>query len=1111
MSGLLDAASPSISHQKSSQRAEPEWSEGREQEARSVDVVETEGSQQAEEVMPGVLIEAQDTTKRSKMSNPAVNGRFDDTAPYDHPKAMPEALSNGNRLTNGDHELPNGVYSKGDLMGMAQDQSPPINGVEGLLGGQLPPEIEHITFGYLPLSSLIKRLAQETFNGLNEVVNDMSEQTSSQASNYSSSGTRVQVNGANAEDASQRNVQKKLRMLEFAQQRRQQFIKTLVLSQWSRQAEQVGKCIDLKVWLDGQRRVLNDAVAWTGELKRVVEPTKLQNPDIQTALEALSLGRALWLPDLNYLPLRKMTAKELLKAFRRINTLLSVRLNIEETIPFPLRDFSIRSGRATFRVKDEFELDLSIADQDPSSQLFFVDFRFIFSPAASEIPMSQIRDQIELKVNELLRSKGLSGCFDFLHDLVLTHKLSILRQEASALARGHWSDHIRVEAVHRSVVVQYWIQRPGGRNWVEIGVRRGEEKHSNSLQGSRPVPQIALRWFRAGKEVLEPSVDLSLGDLSLAYILEQVIAKHTSSIFAETTRALRAEALYGERVLKLKQNSSVKEPTEASLLIQLTPSKAIKIVQEPVTGRFAVLPASQLNMRMERDLNRLASPATEATSRIANLRCVSVQSEFDEHARCAGWEPVRSLHLDREVMQRFFPDKTLRISFFRKKAWAPGWVLALTTSLMGDATWIVQTIDQNPTTENAGASVKSGPALRAALKIPSKALRALLVDPSFENLANIERVLVGMISQYLNTRHLTMEGIPHKLDPFIAARPDMRTARLCIRFPAPSSGWETGTPPPVSKACRNDMIALDYHGIDPPSSSGIHIAAARIHRGIAGIKSLAASLSSTLAFHPRSGAFAFRLITPVGTTTIPGLLDRLSTVERLFQCLSIIQHRRLVCEIISLTRLSFTYHSNPSMKAVLDLPPGKPMQLSFDSSSPHLRIQDALNIILRAPDGGLMQALLHLDTTLPLLRQLSHIETLHQETGDWIDILPRSAEWFELRYHDPKCRINITLRRRQHGVKWFVQHLAAQKGEAANEDLAAGMKELFKGQSEGWQGLKSGIAASATGIQELLERIDSVCRSARKTATTGVSEEKPPTDPPNPRKRKAEGEVVVLD
>lgn len=191
-----------------------------------------------------------------------------------------------------------------------------------------------------------------------------------------------------------------------------------------------------------------------------------------------------------------MTAQELLEALRRINTLLALRLNLHDTVPFPLRNFFIRSGRATFRVKDEFDLDLSIGDQDPSSQLFFVDFRFLFSPAASEPPAGRSRDQIEFKVNGLLRDRGLRDCFDFLHDLVLTHKLSILRHQANEMARGHWSDHIKVEAIHRSLVVQYWLRRPGGKNWIEIGIRRGKEKHGEHL-----VSQLALRCFRAGREV----------------------------------------------------------------------------------------------------------------------------------------------------------------------------------------------------------------------------------------------------------------------------------------------------------------------------------------------------------------------------------------------------------------------------------------------------------------------------------------------------------------------------------------------------------------------------------------------------------------------------------
>src|SRR5947208_17018025 len=72
-------------------------------------------------------------------------------------------------------------------------------------------------------------------------------------------------NGANSSPV---NIQKKMKLLSFAKHRREQFIKVLVLTQWSRQAVDVGKVIDLKVWLDGQARLYNDAGYWLGELKR---------------------------------------------------------------------------------------------------------------------------------------------------------------------------------------------------------------------------------------------------------------------------------------------------------------------------------------------------------------------------------------------------------------------------------------------------------------------------------------------------------------------------------------------------------------------------------------------------------------------------------------------------------------------------------------------------------------------------------------------------------------------------------------------------------------------------------------------------------------------------
>lgn len=163
-----------------------------------------------------------------------------------------------------------------------------------------PPDIEHITVGYQPLSKLVMRLSQETFNELREVIEAMADMSPSQTSNghnhYKPMNNTAVVNG---DDDSPLNIQKKMRLMNFVQDRRAQFIKVLVLAQWSRQSQDVSKVIDLKVWLDKQRFLYDEAGYWLGDLKRSLEPAKMPNPDLRTALAVLSTGKASWLPDVS--------------------------------------------------------------------------------------------------------------------------------------------------------------------------------------------------------------------------------------------------------------------------------------------------------------------------------------------------------------------------------------------------------------------------------------------------------------------------------------------------------------------------------------------------------------------------------------------------------------------------------------------------------------------------------------------------------------------------------------------------------------------------------------------------------------------------------------------
>ena len=998
--------------------------------------------------------------------------------------------------TNGDHGLMNGTHANGVPPSPTSSQRKPSTTFDRL-ASQLPPEIEHVTFGYVRFASLISRLVQETFNDLTEVISDMSDMPISHPSQNAPLNHIHQQNGNG--DSSQNNVQKKLRMLHFASDRRAQFIKILILSRWARQVEAVSKVIDLNFWLSNQIGQYNECCAWMGELKRRLIPLREPNPDIKTALEVLSLGKASWLPDLDYLPPEPLASQNLIRALRRINTLLSIRLNLQENVPLVLRNYTIASGRVTFHVTGEFEVDLSIAEENISSQLYFVDFRFAFSPTPTELPAGRLRNEIEGRANDVLQHSGLHGLFDFLHHFVLTHKLLVLRNQAYELAKGHWSECLQVEAVHRSVVVQYWSNKPGGKNWVEIGLKLGKEVRLSYSSRKQRIPHIALRWFRSGKEVDNVPIELSLGDLSLLDILKQIIALHTNYIFQAMAAKLNETSLYSGGFLRCKRNSSAKQPLDVSLLVQLTTMKAVKVVQEPVSGRFAVLPASHLNSRAEYELNRLASPATEGASPLAHLRSISSQEEVDASARTMGWELVRSLNPGQDTVHRLFPKDTQRTRFFRRQPWSGNWIMAFTTGLDGDSWWIVELPDKATLVELATSSSASGSKLRAAYKLTSTDTHSLVTDTSHTALAQIERKAVGMISQYNDTRHLSASKVPHKVQ--LPAPGNVRTQIPTVLFRSPSKA----APPPISGPSTsnlpwaNEMVRLDYRGLDSSNTSAIHMVSARMQKPVSNIKDLIHAIPSIL-FHPASGAFTFQVLAKVGETSIPNITRRLSAIGLLVDIVSILQSHKLSFQRASLTHVEFVYNEVPSsLKATIHFPAGKPMHVSLAEPNPHLRIVDYLTARLKAE--GLTGVIGVMRLTLPLLRALAAIEAGHRNGG--VEVLAHSEQWYQLRYSAPylKGGFEVRLRQRREEFRWLVPESSINKGDTSNEALDAGVKDVLRGKGNGWRGMtRGGIIADFEGVENLLARLDEVF------STSGYTPDKS-----NPNKRKAEGDVVEID
>ena len=246
-----------------------------------------------EQAMPGVLKKSQDDFRPLKTGK---RGLAEDMAEPPYKKVKREALTNGGQTVNGDTAFPNAAQTNGVSPGPPAVEEKPVTGLEGLFDVRLPPEIRQWNSNFVSVSALITRLAQETFNQTVEVVNEMSE-LKVPLSNGLHGGSQVQTNGNSTISVHDDNVKKKQLLLDFSHERRTQFIKMLVLLQWSRRSEEVGKAIDIFIWMKEQCGHFVGSVGWLKVMRTEMNKIQVPGPDLKTALEALSLGKASWLTD----------------------------------------------------------------------------------------------------------------------------------------------------------------------------------------------------------------------------------------------------------------------------------------------------------------------------------------------------------------------------------------------------------------------------------------------------------------------------------------------------------------------------------------------------------------------------------------------------------------------------------------------------------------------------------------------------------------------------------------------------------------------------------------------------------------------------------------------
>jgi mediator of RNA polymerase II transcription subunit 14 len=354
-----------------------------------------------------------------------------------------------------------------------------------------------------------------------------------------------------------------------------------------------------------------------------------------------------------------LTPEEHEQRLEELNIALFERLNLtdHDKIPWQFRDFTIDGGVATFKVKGEYEVDLTVGDEDAESQFWFIDFRFDFSPVPSE-DSQRLKALVEREANQRLRESGLRGCYSYLHEYALTAKVSELRRQAHELAHGSWAKTISVTPLDRAFSIQYWTNRQPQpwakrssrvmegpskvpKSWIVVSAKGARRMGGESTEEATSA--LAAAWFRDGKEVKDVTIEFNHVDLSTDSLLKTVVSKHIAYILGTVHDKLRLSPRLAHLESALGLHISDTEPSESCLTMQLSANEIVTLRIEPSTGHFTFHPHSRPTLLGETRLNHISlDPAEDGAQCLENIRCGYLADEVTRRGRPMGWNTVKN-------------------------------------------------------------------------------------------------------------------------------------------------------------------------------------------------------------------------------------------------------------------------------------------------------------------------------------------------------------------------------------------------------------------------------------------------------------------------------------
>lgn len=746
----------------------------------------------------------------------------------------------------------------------------------------------------------------------------------------------------------------------------------------------------------------------------------------------------------------------------------------------------------TFKVAGEFEVELTIADEDFEKQFWFIDFRYAFGPSAATIPDS-LRAYLEACVNDVLAKDGLTGCYKFLHEFVLTSKINELKRQALELSKTSWSGTLVVEPLNRALAIQYWSSRTaatGYKNWVLIAIDSG--KKPNAPADAKTSSRLIAKWYRDNKEVKDAELNLDVQKLSAEALLKDAVGKHIEFILTSIRDKLLDAPRFKRREGSMNLHIDKADPAACSLTTEVGPTEQTSLIMEPTTGVFAVKPQSKFSVQYEMQLNNGKGLAEDGVSCLENIRCSIVEDALNRRGTAMGWfteKPPLSQEEFRSVTKVREWARTVWIS---KQGWGPMWHVAIILGLSGDEWWLMEV-----------NRADSGRLCKSHSRLPLRKGQPDFNDTFWSDLASFA---TGMIAQTTELRELQRQRIKSQAVNDTAITPSQR-----VRLPFINVDLAALVPSMVADAATpswaNNIVSVRFRdvqagpsalaeteaedGDEQPMLVCTSEAILRV-RSKSKFTSLNGAVDQDLSYDPAKGEFSLRIRHKVGEAVFATLRDRINAIDRFASFLEAVDKSagRIVPDDVTLQRVSFRYGR---WRMALDLSCSK-IDVSIDGQNPHLRVLDLMRGLVNNSSNGIAALLKWLPISLPALEALCTIEAAWDsiDAGS-VQFAVKTLGWTSVRYavvgKPDTLTLEVQSKQRENNSWWHVWRSNKPKAGAKGDLFAAPLSKVWsndgdKGKDEKdddrkWVRLGTGGAGKPDGgVVAMMLDIDEAIRNA---------------------------------